>query len=61
MDKLLTEKQVTEIVGFKRTKLYQMIKKGEFPSPKKYGRSNKWFESDIEAFLLALKDTDDSD
>ena len=37
MDKLLTEKQVTEIVGFKRTKLYQMIKKGEFPAPKNMG------------------------
>ena len=34
MDKLLSEKQVTDIVGFKRTKLYQMIKKGDFPAPK---------------------------
>jgi predicted DNA-binding transcriptional regulator AlpA len=39
MDKLLTEKQVTEIVGFKKTKLYQMIKKGTFPAPKKIWKS----------------------
>ena len=56
MDKLLTEKQVTEIVGFKRTKLYQMIKKGDFPSPKKYGRENRWFESDIDEWLKKEKE-----
>ena len=56
MDKLLTEKQVTEIVGFKRTKLYQMIKKGEFPAPKKYGRTNRWFKSDVEDWLKKEKE-----
>ena len=56
MDKLLTEKQVTEIVGFKRTKLYQLIKKGDFPSPKKYGRDNRWFESDIDEWLKKEKE-----
>ena len=56
MDKLLTEKQVTEIVGFKRTKLYQLIKKGHFPSPKKYGRDNRWFESDIDEWLKKEKE-----
>ena len=40
MDKLLTEKQVSEIVGFKRTRLFKMIDKGDFPPPKKYGRNN---------------------
>ena len=55
MDKLLTEKQVTEIVGFKKTKLDQMIKEGTFPAPKKYGRVNKWFESDIEEWLKKEK------
>jgi len=39
MDKLLSEKQVTDIVGFKRTKLYQMIQKGGFPAPKKIWKS----------------------
>ena len=56
MDKLLTEKQVTEIIGFKRTKLYQMIKKGDFPTPKKYGRTNRWFQSDIEDWLKKEKE-----
>ena len=56
MDKLLTEKQVTEIVGFKRTKLYQMIKKGGFPSTKKYGKENRWFESDIDEWLKKEKE-----
>ena len=39
MDKLLTEKQVSEIVGFKRTRLFQMIEAGDFPPPKRYGRN----------------------
>jgi prophage regulatory protein len=55
MDKLLTEKQVTEIVGFKKTKLYQMIKEGTFPAAKKYGKVNKWFQSDIEEWLKKEK------
>jgi predicted DNA-binding transcriptional regulator AlpA len=39
MDKLLSEKQVTDIVGFKRTKLYQMIKKGRLSSTQKIWKS----------------------
>ena len=56
MDKLLTEKQVSEIVGFKRTRLFQMIEAGDFPPPKKYGRNNRWFESDIEQWLKKEKE-----
>ena len=56
MDKLLTEKQVIEIVGFKRTKLYLMIKKGDFPAPKKYRSANRWFESDIDEWLKKEKE-----
>ena len=56
MDKLLTEKQVREIVGFKRTRLFKMIDKGDFPPPKKYGRNNRWFESDIEQWLKKEKE-----
>ena len=56
MDKLLTEKQVSEIVGFKKTKLFQMIKDGQFPPPKKYERSNRWFKSDIEQWLKKEKE-----
>ena len=56
MDKLLSEKQVCEIVGFKKTKLFQMIKDGQFPPPKKYKRSNRWFKSDIEQWLLNEKE-----
>jgi len=56
MDKLLTEKQVSEIVGFKRTRLFKMIGKGDFPPPKKYGRNNRWFKSDIEKWLKEQKE-----
>ena len=61
MDKLLTEKQVSEIVGFKRTRLFQMIKAGDFPPQKKYGRNNRWFESDIEQWLIKEKEEHDNE
>ena len=56
MDRLLTEKQVSEIVGFKRTRLFQMIEVGDFPPPKKYGRNNRWLESDIEQWQKEQKE-----
>ena len=33
-----------------------MIKDGQFPPPKKYKRSNRWFKSDIEQWLLKEKE-----
>ena len=29
--------------------------RGDFPSPKKYGRENRWFESDIDEWLKKEK------
>lgn len=52
---LLTEKQVSAIVSFKRNKIFNMIKAGEFPAPKKFGYVNRWLHSDIEAWLDELK------
>ncbi|WP_370104414.1 helix-turn-helix transcriptional regulator [Winogradskyella sp.] len=36
MEKLLNEKEVSNIVSFKRTRLFEMIKAGDFPKPIKF-------------------------
>lgn len=55
MEALLTRKQVEERIGFKRTWIYEMIKAGEFPAPKKIGYCTRWLDSDIEGWLENLK------
>ena len=57
MDKPLTEKQISEIVGFKRAKLIKMIKADELPKPKKFGKSTMWFARDIEQWQKEQKET----
>lgn len=42
---------VMDRVGFKRTKIYAMIKNGEFPPPKKDGCSSFWLESEIDKWI----------
>lgn len=44
-------KQVEEKVGFKRSKIYDMIVEGQFPRPVKIGRANVWIEAEIDAAL----------
>ena len=54
--------EVKKVTGLSKTSIYRFEKTGNFPKKVSIGkRSVGWFESDIEAFLLALKDTDDSD
>ena len=55
MEKLLNEKEVSNIVSFKRTRLFEMIKAGNFPKPIKFGRNNRWLQSEIESWLNNLK------
>jgi|15BtaG_2_1085339.scaffolds.fasta_scaffold61711_1 prophage regulatory protein len=55
MEKLLNEKEVSGIVSFQRTRLFEMINKGDFPKPIKFGRNNRWLKSEIESWLNNLK------
>jgi|TARA_R100001480_G_C4734042_1_gene181335 predicted DNA-binding transcriptional regulator AlpA len=51
MEALLTQKQVSGIISFSRSYLYEMIAEDRFPKPTKFGRTSRWFKSDIEKWL----------
>nr|WP_063573032.1 AlpA family phage regulatory protein [Luteibacter rhizovicinus] len=42
---------VMDRTGFGRTRVYAMIKNGEFPAPTKFGRQSRWSERAIDAWL----------
>lgn len=45
-------KEVKAQVGYKRTAIYEMIKRGEFPKPYALGpRAVGWLSSDISAWI----------
>jgi len=42
---------VIELVGLKRTAIYERIKMGDFPKPVKLGRASGWVESEMQAWI----------
>ena len=69
-ESLLTQKKVCEIISFSnklkqdtldkqsitRSYLHEMLNEGSFPRPKKFGRTSRWFKSDIEKWLKEQKE-----
>lgn len=45
--------EVQHRVGLGKTKIYGMIKDGEFPPPIKRGRSSLWRNDDIEQWITS--------
>ncbi|MGO4522988.1 helix-turn-helix transcriptional regulator [Dyella sp. 2RAF44] len=43
-DRGLTIEEVKERTGLGKTKIYAMIKAGEFPRPGKFGTASRWSE-----------------
>ena len=66
---LLTQKQICEIISFSselkqetlkkqditRSYLFEMLTEGDFPQPKKFGKTRRWQKSDIEKWLKDQK------
>lgn len=51
-DRLLRLSQVMEIVGLRRTRIYALVKLGEFPAPCKPGGSaSRWSENAVLAWV----------
>ena len=42
---------ITKLTGLTDKWFYKLIKDGEFPKPIKLGRSSRWLESEVEAWL----------
>jgi prophage regulatory protein len=56
MKKLLTIKEVTQMVGFKTSTIYKFIKTKGFPQPVKIGKSSRWLLSDINQWITNYKE-----
>lgn len=49
-DRNLRLKQVLDITGLGKSKLYELIRDGEFPAPAKFGRASLWSEAKVLAW-----------
>lgn len=55
-DRLLRLKEVIHITGMGRNTIYTRIREGRFPKQVKIGpKSVAWFQSDISAWMSALR------
>lgn len=52
-DRLLTIKQVRELVPIAASTIYDAVAKGTFPKPLKVGKRSLWRDSDIQSFIAA--------
>lgn len=57
-DRLLGLPQVEEYVHFKRTKIRELMAKGEFPKPLKFGKSAAWKMSQIQDWIASQETQD---
>ena len=51
VEKLLTIKEGSSMVGFKKSTLYKKIRDGTFPRPLKIGTSSRWKLSEIQKWI----------
>ncbi|MEL7737516.1 AlpA family phage regulatory protein [Citromicrobium bathyomarinum] len=59
---MLTIEAVMERTGFGRTKIYDMIGKGDFPKPAKIGAASRWRALAIDNWIASqFADTAQSD
>lgn len=50
-DKFVDMAFITQFTGLTDKWFYKLIKDGEFPKPIKLGRSSRWLQSEVEAWL----------
>lgn len=50
-DQLVTMVFITQLTGLTDKWFYKLIKDGKFPKPIKLGRSSRWLQSEVEAWL----------
>ncbi|EHN8718618.1 helix-turn-helix transcriptional regulator [Enterobacter hormaechei] len=50
-DQLVDMRFITKLTGLTDKWFYKLIKDGQFPKPIKLGRSSRWLQSEVEAWL----------
>ena len=50
-DKMVDMAFITRFTGLTDKWFYKLIKDGEFPKPIKLGRSSRWMQSEVEAWV----------
>lgn len=50
-DRLLTDKATAAIAGICSRQLHKLVASGRFPPPVRLGRSVRWRQSDVDAFI----------
>ncbi|HIC8604272.1 helix-turn-helix transcriptional regulator [Citrobacter freundii] len=50
-DKFVDMAFITQLTGLTHQWFYKLIQDGEFPKPIKLGRSSRWLQSEVEAWL----------
>ncbi|MFO0839908.1 MAG: helix-turn-helix domain-containing protein [Phycisphaerae bacterium] len=53
VDSLLTVQQVAKLLNISCRQVYKLVASGRLPVPVRLGRSVRWRESDLAAFLAA--------
>ena len=53
-ERLLDTAEVMRRLSCGRTHLHNIIRRGEFPEPLKFGRMSRWRESTVDAWIAAL-------
>lgn len=56
-DRILRLPEVKKRVGLGTTSIYDKMNKGLFPKQVKQGRLSGWYESEIQAYIMALDAT----
>lgn len=57
IEKVIRLPEVKKRVGLGTTAIYDKMKKGVFPKQVKQGRLSGWYESEIQAYIMALDAT----
>lgn len=50
--RFLRLKNVEELVGLKKSKIYQLISERRFPKPYKVGQTSLWLANEVNAWIL---------
>lgn len=54
LHRLIRIKEVLHIAGLGRTKVYALIKTGDFPAPRHIGKASLWVDSEVQEWIKSI-------